>query len=87
MPLFKFKNGKKDKKVPSPPKKAASMNNIYNDYSGVYQGEHKNEDPEPQNYRGDSKNFEFLCVTSKLRSLQKEEYLPVQCPLNQESKN
>ena len=56
MPLFKFKNGKKDKKVPSPPKKAASMNNIYNDYSGVYQGEHKNEDPEPQNYRGD-KNF------------------------------
>ena len=32
MPLFKFnKNSKKSKEVP---KKASSMNNIYNDYSG-----------------------------------------------------
>ena len=51
MPLFKFKNGKKDKKVATPPKKAASMNNIYNDYSGVYQGD-KIVEPEVHNYRG-----------------------------------
>ena len=51
MPLFKFKNGKKDKKVTTPPKKAASMNNIYNDYSGVYQGD-KIVEPEVHNYRG-----------------------------------
>ena len=51
MPLFKFKNGKKDKKAASPPKKAASMNNIYNDYSGVYQGD-KTVEPEVHNYRG-----------------------------------
>ena len=31
MPLFKFKHSKKSKEVP---KKASSMNNIYNDYSG-----------------------------------------------------
>ena len=30
MPLFKFKHSKKSKEVP---KKASSMNNIYNDYS------------------------------------------------------
>ena len=51
MPLFKFKNGKKDKKIATPPKKAASMNNIYNDYSGVYQGD-KIVEPEVHNYRG-----------------------------------
>ena len=51
MPLFKFKNGKKDKKVTTRPKKAASMNNIYNDYSGVYQGD-KIVEPEVHNYRG-----------------------------------
>ena len=59
MPLFKFKNGKKDKKVATPPKKAASMNNIYNDYSGVYQGD-KIVEPEVHNYRGnyfDAKNL------------------------------
>ena len=59
MPLFKFKNGKKDKKVATPPKKAASMNNIYNDYSGVYQGD-KIVEPEVHNYRGNyfyDKNF------------------------------
>ena len=51
MPLFKLKNGKRDKKAASPPKKAASMNNIYNDYSGVYQGD-KPVEPEVHNYRG-----------------------------------
>ena len=32
MPLFKFNKSKKSKDVP---KKASSMNNIYNDYSGA----------------------------------------------------
>ena len=50
MPLFKFMNGKKDKKVP---KKASSMNNIYNDYSGVYQDNEKvDEVIDRQPYRG-----------------------------------
>ena len=41
MPLFKFnKNSKKSKDVP---KKASSMNNIYNDYSGSGGGATKKE--------------------------------------------
>ena len=41
MPLFKFnKNSKKSKEVP---KKASSMNNIYNDYSGSGGGATKKE--------------------------------------------
>ena len=50
MPLFKFKGSKKSKKVP---KKASSMNNIYNDYGGpVNQNAEENDEQEKGQWRG-----------------------------------
>ena len=64
MPKFPFMSSKKNKK--NVPKKASSMNNIYNDYSGKSNTNFGNETfvevevEDQQQWRGDSLNIFFL---------------------------
>ena len=60
MPLFKFnKNSKKSKEVP---KKASSMNNIYNDYSGSGGGATKKEVNFEETDEIKQFNGRYICV-------------------------
>ena len=60
MPLFKFnKNSKKSKDVP---KKASSMNNIYNDYSGSSGGATKKEVNFEETDEIKQFNGRYICV-------------------------